>query len=94
MDAIVKAGKDAIKPIFRKTASHLEQYWKQKMVVSKIVIDIRCMLKPERRVVRVNRVLPKLRNTCVSVLSVCRTTLQETRGNGHEGYHATGAARR
>ena len=29
MDAIVKAGKDAIKPIFRKTASHLEQYWKQ-----------------------------------------------------------------
>ena len=51
------------------------------------------MLKPERRVVRVNRVLPKLRNTCVSVLSVCRTTLQETRGNGHEGYHATGAAR-
>ena len=29
VDAIVKAGNDAIKPIFRKTASHLEQYWKQ-----------------------------------------------------------------
>ena len=28
VDAMVKAGMDAIKPILRKTARHLEQYWK------------------------------------------------------------------
>ena len=29
VDDMIKAGKDAIRPISRKTAGHLEQYWKQ-----------------------------------------------------------------
>ena len=34
VDNMIKAGKDAIRPIFRKTAGHLEQYWKQSSSVN------------------------------------------------------------